>query len=736
MTAVLETLLPPGWQDAWKAAHRRIDQAGYGEAVAGAYRRAGPDLAKIAGADAALRLGRTVSDLAIRCDRRTASILPEATLAAARQLRDGQAVLRWLETIEAAAKAAPRAVGALLEKTGRLLEALDLDGFRSFVRMGIAIGSRDVERQAAFFRLEDAEARRFLDRESGVDGFHVFEASLRHFLLAVWGIRPPIQEAPATTPEPMRRRCGFGGGGIRVPASFPGFAAENGNRLYRAALAHIGAHHRFTRQQFPVGSLKPLQLAVISLVEDARVERLAMREMPGLGRLWTPFHVARPGGAPVAVALLARLSRVLIDPGYDDPDGWVGKGRALFEEAFAADPADQSLSRRIGGMLGNDLGQMRLQFDAKTYVVQPAYRDDNLGIWDFGEPPPDAPVVMEEMIEGARIEQQERDDGRPDEEKQETDPEQGVSRASLAAADEEGRLAARYPEFDYITGRDRPDWCTVREYPAPAGDIGAIRRFEDRRSDLTDRLSALIRSSRISRAERVRRQPEGEFLDMDACIDATIARRIGEVPEFRVHGRYERRSRDLSVLILLDSSKSTADAVRGPTGTVLDVERLSTALLAQAMSGLGDPFAVAAFCSDSRDDIRYFRIKDFERPYDNFARARLAGIRSDLSTRLGAAIRHAGEDLRSRRSYRRVLLVITDGEPSDIDVDDRRYLIEDARAAVHTLNRAAIDTFCVALDSGAQSYAERIFGRRGAMTMTDIEQLPVRLPALFYRLTR
>lgn len=724
------------WDGRWHIARRRIDEAGYGEAVAGAYRRAGPEIARIAGADAALRLGRAVSELAIRTDRRAASVLPGTTLAAAKALRDPNALLVWLETIEAAAKAAPKSTAALLDNSATLLAALGADGFRAFVRMGVAIGRRSPERQAAFFRLEDAEARQFLEREAGRDGFLALEGQLKHFLSAIWSIRPPLREAPRDAPEPMRRRAGFGGGGIRVPPAFAGFDAGDTRRLYQAALAHIGAHHRFTRQLFAVGSLKPLQLAVISIVEDARVERLAMREMPGLGRLWLPFHVARPGGAPVAVALLARLSRALIDPGYDDPDGWVAKGRALFEHAARDDLTDQALSRRIGGLLGNDLGQMRLQFDAKTYVVQPAYRDDNLGIWDFGDQASEAAIEMEEMIEGARIEQQRRDDGRPDERDPEPDPDRRVGRVSPTSAAEAGTTVARYPEFDYVTGRDRPEWCTLREYPAQAGDVAPIRRFEELRSDLASRLATLIRSSRISRAERVRRQAEGEFLDMDACVEATISRRIGETPEFRVHGRYERRNRDLSVLVLLDVSKSTADPVRGDGGTVLDLERFSTALLAQAMSSLGDPFAIAAFCSDGREDVRYFRIKDFDRPYDASARSRLAGITSGLSTRVGAAMRHAGEDLRRRQSYRRLLLVVTDGEPSDIDVDDGRYLVEDARAAVHGLNRAGIDTFCVALDSGGQSYAGRIFGRRGALAVANVDQLPERLAGLFYRLTR
>ncbi len=225
-------------------------------------------------------------------------------------------------------------------------------------------------------------------------------------------------------------------------------------------------------------------------------------------------------------------------------------------------------------------------------------------------------------------------------------------------------------------------------------------------------------------------------LDIDACIDAAIARRIGETPSPRIHGRYERRSRDLSVLLLLDVSQSTSDRVANGRQTVLDVELQAAALLSQAMSGLDDPFAIAAFCSDRREDVRYTRIKDFSQPYDGLVEARLAGLQGSFSTRLGAAIRHAGADLATQRSYRRLLLVVSDGEPSDIDVEDRRYLVEDARKAVQGLSRLGVNTFCVGLDSNAESYLGRIFGQKNAFSIATIDRLTDLLPKLYLALGR
>ncbi|WP_416799275.1 nitric oxide reductase activation protein NorD [Ciceribacter azotifigens] len=721
---------PLEWQDRWYVAHSRIDQAGYGELVAIAYRRAGPELAARIGPAFAVRLASAISQVAIRSGRLAASLVPQAALLASTRFQGPVAMDSWATAIEHVARQAPEGVLPLLENTGKLVAALDAPGFIAFVRMGLDLADGNPERRRAFFALESAEAVRLIEGTVADGGLAELRHGLGLFLGALWGIAPPIAEAPPDAPEPMRRRPGFGGGGVRLPSAFAGFGGDEAKLLYRAAVAHIGAHHRFTRTKFPVAGLKPMQIALISLIEDARVEMLAARRMPGLARLWRRFHVARPDGPSVAIALMARLSRALADPHYEDPHAWVEKGRALFEKAAREDIDDQQLSRRIGGLLGNDIGQMRLQFDARAYVVQPAYRDDNMGIWDFERDDDQVPVEIETMLEGARIEQRAGDDGRH-EEAEDGDTERGKS---AEAQDDDGLIVADYPEYDYIAGRYRPNWCQVREMPGQVGSLRIAAALSEARSDIVDRLTGFIKASRINRQQRVRGQTEGEFIDIDAGISAMIARRAGAMPDTRIYCRYERRSRDMSVLILIDTSRSTTERMRGSTGTVLEMECLSTALLARAMTEVGDAFAIAAFCSNGREDVRYERVKDFGRPFDAGALGRLAGLVGDFSTRLGAVMRHAGSDLRNQKTYRRLLLIVTDGEPSDIDVDDPDYLAVDARAAVHELNRDGIDVFSVILDSAAESYARRIFGPKGMVRLDLIDRLPDLLPGFYLRM--
>lgn len=568
--------------------------------------------------------------------------------------------------------------------------------------------------------------------------FSAVERRLVAYLVALWRLRAPIRHAKPDAAGSPPRRVSLSGGLIWMPGNFRGVEGHRSHALFRAALVHAGAHLRFSGPRFPAAGLKPLQLALVSLIEDARVEHLAMREHPGLLRVWRPFHLAEPGGAGTAPALMARLARALIDPDYRDDDAWVAKGRRLF---FAAESEWDSpaVSRRIGGLLGNDLGQMRVQFNSKDHVVEPAYRDDNLGLWDHGEAPPTPPDDAETLFEAFRTEQEERDHGRPDEETGEGGTPTPLSATDIPARpvgeEEVAAPPVRYPEWDYRAGIDRPDWVVLNERRSQPGDPAAIAGIVEHYRATAGRLTALVRSAKVSRPVRLRRQPEGDRVDLDACIDAMVSHRRGEAPDPRVHEVLVRRNRDLSVLLLLDVSASTADPVADGGSSVLSVEREAATLFAQALDGLGDPFAIHAFRSNGRQDVSYYRIKDFRQPYDAAAKGRLAGLRAGLSTRLGAALRHAGRLLERQATHRRLLLLVTDGEPSDIDVADRRYLLHDARRAVLGLAARGIDCFVIGLDRQGRDYLTRMFGSRNVMVIDRAGTLPEVLPTFYLRLS-
>ena len=721
----------------WLRASRKLEQAGYGDTVVRRYIRHSVAVARVVGPVAAIDLADAVSTLAIKSGLATAEALPFAAEKAAVRLQDVQLYRSWLGIVVRFAALAPESTPALIDRMDFLMTHLNVSGLEAWVFAGIRASGSDPMRRKRFFEFKDPEAERWLQRESGEIIFADMEKRLKIYLNALWHIRSPMREPPVNAPEQARRRSSFDRGVIRLPAAYPGFRGVKAEDLYRAAIAHIGAHIMYSGQKYKLGELKPIQVALVSLIEDARVEQLAIREFPGLRRLWFSFHIAQATGALTAPSLLARLSRALIDPDFEDVDGFVQKGRKMFYSR-KMDWEDPQLSRELGNLLGNDLGQMRVQFNARTYVVEPPYRDDNLGLWDFGEDQSQETMEAEQLFDSMRIEQQDEEDQTPpDRERDEIEeaPEDDRKHANVQTVQLEGVPVARYPEYDYATGRERPDWTTVIEYVPHPGSARVIDGFLESRVDVVNRISNLINSARVSRHQRIRRQQEGEYLDIDASIEAVISRRVGETPDPRIYGRWERRNRDLSVLVLLDISESTREQVVGSNVSVLDLERQAIALLAHAMADLGDPFSIAAFCSDRREAVHYYRIKDFGKPYDAIAKSYLAGLEGQLSTRIGAAMRHAASDLDIQRTHRKLLLVVTDGEPYDIDVTDPKYLVEDARKAVHSLSQKGIDVFCVGLDSGGDSYLSRIFGRRSVVQIDRLEALPEKLPMLYLRLT-
>ena len=718
--------MPPALLGDWIAACRDI-AARIGPNAAIAFLRNSPSVAAAAGPQAVAALAALAPDFAEIAGGNATLALLVAAPHAARRLATPQAFGEWLRVVRRIAETAPESVGLLLDRSGRVLDSLDLRSFETWALGGIRAAENDPERRLRFFALLDTQALHAIEHGADSVAFTDVERELKAFIAALWQVTPPIRVLPPAGFDTPRRPC-FSNGVVRVPQSSRGVDGQSGKDLFRAALAHVLAHFQFGGGKFPLGSLKPVQIALVSLIEDARVEQLAIGRYPGLRRFWLPFHLADASGVVTAPALMARLARALLDPSYFDTHAWVSKGRDLFfaERVRWTDPA---ISRSIGGLLGNDLGQMRVQFNPRTYVVEPAYRDDHQGVWDF---PAAAGAAGESLYESVRFEQSETE---PADREREAGGSAPANVARLTPEEAEvGIPVARYPEWDYLISRDRGEWTTVLEYNPADGRAEQIDDILERYPETAYRIAALVRAAKVSRPLRVRRQREGDRLDLEATITAAIDLRAGLTPSPNVYARLERRWRDLTVLVLIDASQSTNDIVKAAGRSVLELERDATSLLAHAMDGMGDPFAIHAFCSDTREDVHYYRLKDFDTLWGTLAKRRLAGVTGRFSTRMGAALRHAGRDLAACQSYRKLLLLVSDGEPSDVDIADRRYLVEDARRAVLSLQHQGIDLFCVGLDAGGDSYLTRIFGRSNVIQLDRIERLPEKLPLLYFRL--
>lgn len=522
------------------------------------------------------------------------------------------------------------------------------------------------------------------------------QAPLTHWLRLLWGRAPALHldsEAPFIS-----------GGEIHLPRC-------SRWQQHRAAAAHAAAHLVYSPPRFDSQGLVPLARMLLALLEDARVESLAGRELPGLSRLWRSQHEATPGSGAGAEALMQRLARALADPAYADPHPWVAKGRRLFfldagQALLALRTADEL--RQVASRLGHDLGQMRLPFNARTYRPQPAYRDDHRWMWDADDLAAATPPPQPQACDAT---------GPPD-----------------APADLPPHVS-RHPEWDRLIQRLRRDWCTVIEQPAPAGaaTLAALAAFSDAAERLGRRLDAPLHSL-VRPTGRRRCSADGDHFDLDALVSWRVARRLGRPGDARVYAVHPRALPRAAVWLLVDCSASAA-AGHGAAGhSQLKAAALAAAAAVAALQRLGLACGVAGFSSYGRHAVHVHTFKALDDGADSGLAQRLLGLRSGGSTRLGAALRHAGAQLQAaaggRRGGARWVLLLSDGQPHDVDIHDPQYLVEDARHAVREGARHALRMACLTLAPEGAGSARRIFGRRGTQPVETLDALPRALKRL------
>ena len=276
---------------------------------------------------------------------------------------------------------------------------------------------------------------------------------------------------------------------------------------------------------------------------------------------------------------------------------------------------------------------------------------------------------------------------------------------------------------------------SVYETLHPQGNAAAIDKLLEKHAALAKRLKRLLDLLKPQQKVRIRYQEEGSELDLDVALRSLIDYKSGAAPDSRINMSHKNDGRDIAVMLLLDLSESLNDKVAGTEQTILELSQEAVSLLAWAVEQLGDGFAIAGFYSNTRHEVRYLHIKGYSESWDDTVKARLAAMQAGYSTRMGAAMRHAAHTLEHRQADKKLMLILTDGEPADIDVKDKKLLIQDAHKAVQELDQQGIYTYCINLDPKADEYVSDIFGKNYTV-IDNVARLPERLPQLFMALTK
>ncbi len=600
------------------------------------------------------------------------------------------------------------------QQAPQLLALLSIEGLGHWVEYGIRNYSHHPEQQRDYFSLQSADSRAVLQRERHGTLLVDHTRPLDLYLQGLW------QEAALLVPyatgvdSPQPPLPYFDALGMRLPDVYDDLNGISGINRYRAALAHMAAHRRWSSAIF-ADNYSPLQRLAIEFFEDARVETLAMQTYPGLRRIWMALHptpqegACNPGTHACLRHRLAMLSRALLDVPLTPTHGYKDKALNEFIQRFHHHMEQgPSSTQEMSTLALSFVAKTRLQSDQlpNTWFTDTVigYRDDNRHLWKFHELSDD-----EDMFEEHR---------------------------QTTATDELQSLPPRhYPEWDYASQTYRPDWVSLYERLHPSGNPADIDQLLAKHATLAKRLKRLLDLLKPQNKVRVRYQEEGSELDLDVAIRSLIDLKSGSQPDMRINMSHRTDGRNIAVTLLLDLSQSLNQKAAGSEQTILQLSQEAVSLLAWSIEQLGDPFAIAGFHSNTRHDVRYLHLKGFGEHWNDDVKGRLAAMEAGYSTRMGAAMRHAGHYLATQKADKKLMLILTDGQPSDIDAHDERLLIEDARQSVKELDNQGIFTYCINLDPKADHYVGDIFGQQ--YTVIDhIERLPEQLPKLFMALTR
>jgi nitric oxide reductase activation protein len=729
---------------------RALKNLGRGSELVITFIQSAPSIAKEIGEDSVVDLLDTVMALASKTSGSVLEAIVATSPTAAKRLGDAALFGAYLQLINTLLNQVPRGLRPMLENLEALLGQLTLGGLRRWATWGAHAHKTNFEEQVNYFSLKSKESLAMLQKERKGTLFVDVQRRINMYLRALWArdffMRPTSGDFESREGYKPYIEDYF----MHLPDAFDDIDGVPGLEIYRASAAHCAAHLVYTREPISAEALNPLQMAVISVIEDARVETLAIRAFPGLKQLWAKLHTAQAGQTSTVGDYLNRLARALLDGDYQDNDVWIAEGRALFAQA-ADRLSDNTISWEIGVALAHGLLQKHIAYNPRTDLLSAPYRDDNRYFWEFEEFDFD-----KSQAAGFETIKQVRKHVSVMEFANEVDVETAGDDAQeiwvmseeffpyedngVSYNESEGKEPVsepyHYAEWDYQIQLERPAWATVMEKRPKSGDMQLIDQITMDNKRIASRLKFLLDAIQPQGVQRIRKLEDGDEIDINAAISSMIDFRMGIQPDPRIMMRSVRKVRDISVLVLLDLSESTNEKVLGQDQTVLDLTRQACVLLSDAIHKIGDPFAIHGFCSDGRHDVEYYRFKDFDQPYNDAPKARLAGMTGQLSTRMGAAIRHATHYLREQRSTKKLLMVITDGEPADIDVRDPQYLRYDSKKAVEDAARNGITTFCMTLDPRADQYVSRIFGSKNYMVVDHVERLPEKLPLLYAGLTR
>lgn len=344
-------------------------------------------------------------------------------------------------------------------------------------------------------------------------------------------------------------------------------------------------------------------------------------------------------------------------------------------------------------------------------MQRPTDRDETTASEDFAD-------ALSELPEARLV----SSPGKPKEVLISDDPPESRSKREGADKPDPAPDRLHYPEWDWRLGAYRDPGTTVLLLPAPHGPQKWIDDTLDARRGMLHEIRRRFELLR-ARPVRLRKQLDGDNIDLQAYLESYADFRAGLPMAQRLYQTERRSRRDLAVMLLVDVSGST-DGWIAADQRIIDVEREALLLVCIALNGMAEPYSVLAFSGEGPQAVVVRSIKRFDELYDNTVAQRIAGLEPEHYTRAGPAMRHASMLLMKQPAEHRLLLLLSDGKPNDMDEYEGRYGVEDMRQAVTEAKLQGISPFCLTIDRQAANYLPAVFGPNHYALLPRPELLP------------
>jgi len=292
---------------------------------------------------------------------------------------------------------------------------------------------------------------------------------------------------------------------------------------------------------------------------------------------------------------------------------------------------------------------------------------------------------------------------------------------------EEEKGTYLYPEWGEDINNYRANWSRIREQNLEGIPLSFYQETIEKHSGLLKKIRREFQMLRPEGLTKLKRQYDGDEIDLDAAVEYFIDRKIGLSPSEKNYILTKKRERDIAVVFLIDMSRST----KGPT---IQCEKESLIIMSEALSEVGDAFGIYGFSGDNRDNVDFYRIKGFEESYNQKVKTRISAIEDGCENRDGTAIRHTVNLLRKRDEKTKMIILLSDGKPVDKEYSGT-YAIEDTRMALKEAQRYGIKTFCITVDGTAAEYLPRMYSNSSWVVIDDVVKLPEKITRIYRMLT-